>query len=208
MRIILKPNAFFNQLQWSQHHWWILFAFLFIAAVETHVGAQHAFLGTYARFLSQTFSIPFDVALWATVSAKLGIMLAVAYAVIHVVWVVGNFFGTKNSKRVLSRRLAIVFTVILGAYTASHLTHQYAWMATVSQFLYLWGGLLGFIAVREQFFLSITETIVVGTLGALIVMGSWIYSNQQMERYAREHMLNASSVAKSTAKTMRVRPRF
>ena len=37
-RFFLRPNVFFNQLQWSSSHWFILVAFFLISAVETHVG--------------------------------------------------------------------------------------------------------------------------------------------------------------------------
>jgi hypothetical protein len=205
MRMVVRPGTFFNQLQWSQHHWWILFAFLLIAAIETHVGRHHMLLATYSTVLAQSFGVPYDFALWLALSAKLFLMLFGAFFAGHVIWFVGNFFGEKNSKRVLFRRLAVVFTVVLAAYTASHLTVHYAWMATASQFLYLWGGLLGFIAIREQFFLNIPETAVVGTLAAMIVMGLWMFSNRTLENVAHDHM---KSLAKVPAKTQMVRPRF
>jgi hypothetical protein len=206
MRIFVKPGAFFNQLQWSRHHWLILFSFLLIAAIETHVGSQHALLDAYSQFLSTRFGIPFDIALWLAVCAKLVFMLTGALVVGHIIWFVGSFFGERNSKRVLFRRLAVVFTVTLAAFTASHLSSSFLWMATASQFLYLWSALLGFIAIREQFDLGFAETLVVGTLAALLVMGSWIFSNEQLEKMARNHMNGATSVAKSTAKTMKVKP--
>jgi hypothetical protein len=204
IRLFSQPGTFFNQLQWSRHHWWILFSFLFVAAVETHVGRSQVLLTTYASVLSNYLQIGFDTAVWLAVSAKLFLLLAGAIAIAHVIYFIGSFFGDQGSRRVLFRRLAVVFTIILAAYTGSHLEHMYDWMGTASLFLYIWGGLLGFIALREQFMLSMTETLVVGSLASLLVFGSWTVSQRMTEQLAKDHMAEIAAKS-SVTHTKRVR---
>ena len=186
MRILVSPGAFFNQLQWSRHHWFNLLAFLFVSAVEAHVGRQHALYQVYATFLSQNIGLNFDIALWLVVASKLFFMLAGSLIAATSIWFVGNMVGEKNSRRVLFRRLSVVFTVLLTAYTAHHLENLYEWMGTLSIFLYFWSALLGYFAIREQFLLTHIETAFVGGFAVLLVLSSWHLSNRFFETTAKK----------------------
>ncbi len=205
MRMFVRPKEFVNQLQWSTHHWMILFTFLIVTAVEAHVGRQHALYELYSSVISQNTGLPFDIAMWIVVALKLVILLVASYLIGQMVWTVGSFFGSKNSKRVLFRRLAVVFTMIMAGYTANHLESTFEWMGTASFFLYFWGVLLGYFAIREQFSLSHVETTVVGLFTALLVLSTWHFSHIYMEQFARQHMTEMASKNKSTSI---IRPKF
>lgn len=195
-RIFFKPQQFFNQLQWSTHHWLILLTFLVVTGVESHLGSQSALYRWWAQALSQQTGLSFDITLWLVVSAKLAVILTASYLSATLIWLVGSLIGEKNSQRVLFRRLAIVFTVVLSAYTAQHLKQFYPWMETVSFFLYTWGLLLGYFAIREQFDLTHFETSVVGVFAIVLVVFSWIGTNRLMvtaaQRYNQEIAKTAS----------------
>lgn len=205
MRLFVQPGTFFNQLQWSKHHWYILFAFLFISAIEAHVGKQHSLYQVYANFLAQNLGLGFDIALWTVVASKLVLMLIGAFVTASLIWFVGNLIGAKNSRRVLFRRLAIVFTVGITAYTTKHLEPLFPWMGTASFFLYFWALLLGYFALREQFVLTHLETAFVAAFSILLVISSWHYSNHLFERAAR-HTLQ--EIAFKPAKVQSVRPKY
>ena len=185
-KIFYKPQEFFNQLQWSTHHWLIMLVFLVVTAVEAHLGTQASLYHSLAYKISNFLPLSFDISLWLVVSAKLAVILLGSTLTANFIWFFGNIIGQKNSKRVLFRRLAVVFTVILSAYTASHLDSLYPWMSTLSFFLYVWGGLLGYFAIREQFALNHIETTVVGAFAALLVLTSWHYTNDFIQRYSQQ----------------------
>lgn len=205
VRMFVRPKEFVNQLQWSTHHWMILFTFLIVTAVEAHVGRQHALYELYSSVITQTTGIPFEIAMWLVVAAKLGVLLVGSYLIGQMVWTVGSFFGSKNSKRVLFRRLAVVFTMIMAGYTASHLESSFEWMGTASFFLYFWGVLLGYFAIREQFSLSHTETTVMALFTGLLVVSTWHFSHIYMEQFARQHM---TEMAAKTKVSPIARPKF
>jgi hypothetical protein len=52
--------------------------------------------------------------------------------------------------------------------------------------LYVWGLVLGYFALREQFELNHLETVVLGLFALLLVTSSWHFSNHVLERVARE----------------------
>ncbi|MEZ4750621.1 MAG: hypothetical protein R3B54_08330 [Bdellovibrionota bacterium] len=85
---------------------------------------------------------------------------------------VGNVIGKKGSKRVLLRRLAIVFTVFLAAASVQNLSFSQPWFILLSAALYVWATVLGFYAIREQFSLNSLETAIVSVLAALVVSAS------------------------------------
>ena len=153
-RLFLKPQEFFNQLQWSTHHWLILLTFLVVSGVEAHLGTQSALYRWLAQSLTTQTGISLELTLWLVVSAKLAVILTASYFSAYFIWIIGSIIGEKNSQRVLFRRLAVVFTVTLAAYTSQYLRPLYPWMETLSFFLYTWGLLLGYFAIREQFALS------------------------------------------------------
>lgn len=207
LRFLLHPGQFFNQLQWSRHHWYILFAFFIISGIEAQVGKQHSLYQVYANLIGTQTGIGMDLALWLVVAAKIFLLLGGSFLLVSVVWMVGNFIGQRNSRRVLARRLAVVFTVALAAYTAHHLEHYIDWMQTASFFLYFWAFLLGYFALREQFALTHMETAFMGVFTVFLVATSWHYSNRFFEKTAERaiHEIAAKPMVRSGAK---VAPRY
>jgi len=204
-RLFLKPQQFFNQLQWSTHHWLILLAFLVITGVEAHLGNQRALYHWMAQNLTQQTGVSFDITLWFIVSAKLLVIFLASYLSATLIWLIGSVIGERNSHRVLFRRLAVVFTVILSAYTAQHLIHLYPWMETLSYFLYVWGLLLGYFAIREQFNLTHFETSVVGVFAIILVVSSWMGTNRLMVEAAQKYN---QEIAKSQAVKSQPKSKF
>lgn len=204
-RLVLKPQQFFNQLQWSTHHWFILLTFLIVIGVESHIGQQRALYHWLAQSLSQQTGISFDITLWFVVSAKLLIIFLASYLSATLIWLVGSLIGERNSHRVLFRRLAVVFTVVVSAYTSHHLTYLYPWMETLSFFLYTWGLLLGYFAIREQFALSHFETSVVGVFAIILVISSWVGTNRLMVAAAQKYNQEIAKTSQShtTPKALR-----
>jgi hypothetical protein len=121
------------------------------------------------------------------------------------IWIIGSLIGERNSQRVLFRRLAIVFTVLLSAYTAQHLKPLYPWMETVSFFLYTWGLLLGYFAIREQFNLSHFETSVVGVFAIILVIASWMGTNRLMIEAANRYQSELAKVNSIKATKQNIR---
>lgn len=194
-RFLFRPGTFFNQLQFSSHHWFILLAFAVVASLETHVGRSHVYYQIFANLLVAKYQIPWSTALWIVTSVKLVVFLFGAFVLSTAVWLVGSLFGRRTSKRVLFRRLSIVFTVLMSAYTISHLTSYHPSMPLISSFLYGWGALLGFFAIREQFALTTAKSLVLSVFGWLMVLSSWHYSREAMERYARAEWAQAQIAA-------------
>ena len=184
VRFFVKPNAFVNQLQWSSHHTWLMIAFLIVAGVEAHIGRNHLLIENFADALSFRLGIGRDLAMWLMVSTKLICTVIAAFLITVLVWFAGSFIGHSSSQRVLFRRLSIVFTLVLTAHTARHLTHLYPWMETASLFVFFWAGLLGFFSLREQFRIGFVETAFLGGFTALLVISTWHYSNRFLENNA------------------------
>ena len=199
-RFLFRPGTFFNQLQWSSHHWLILLAFTIIASVETHVGKSHVYYQVFADILVGKWGIPWNTALWLVTSLKIVVLLAGVFLLSSVVWVIGNLFGRHTSKRVLFRRLAVVFTVLLSAYTLSNLGSLSETLPLVASFLYVWSAALGFFAVREQFALTSPEALVLSVFAWLMVVSSWHFSRHAMEDIARVH-LNETAAARPALTT-------
>jgi hypothetical protein len=181
VRLLLKPKSFFNQLQWSSNHWAILLLFLVLATIETQVGRTHVLYNTLALYLNQRAGINYNLALWMILAAKLALFLAGAFLLTTVIYLVGSLVGSANSHRVLSRRLAIVFTVLLSGFTVQHLVPSYPELYYVSMGLYGWGLMLGFIAIKEQFHLGYFSAAIIAAFAFLMVTTSWNYSNQVFE---------------------------
>ena len=188
-RLFFKPQQFFNQLQWSTHHWLILLSFFVITGVESHLGSQSALYRWFANSLTEQTGISTEITLWFVVSFKLAVIGLASYITAFLIWIIGSLIGEKSSQRVLFRRLAVVFTVVLSAYTAQHLKNLYPWMETLSFFLYTWGLLLGYFAIREQFNLSHFETSVVGVFAIVLVVFSWLGTNRVMVETANKYQV-------------------
>lgn len=189
VRLLVKPGTFFNQLQFSTHHWIILVAFMILASVETHLGKQHYFYQVFADAAVAKFGISWSQAIWLVTSLKLAFMLVATFGLATFIWLVGNIFGRRTSKRVLFRRLAVVFTVMLAGYTTQHLAGSSETYGLLSLGFYAWGLILGFFAIREQFALNYVEALVLGTFALLVVVSSWHFSNHVMETAARTQIL-------------------
>lgn len=196
MRLFVKPGTFFNQLQWSTHHWIILIGFMIIASLETHIGKSHYYYQVFADVLSARTGLGWNQAIWVVTSIKMAIMIAGSFVLASFIWLVGNLFGRRTSKRVLFRRLAVVFTVLLAGYTLQHAPDTTQLAELGSYGLYLWGLVLGYFAIREQFALNHLETLVLGSFAFLVVTTSWHYANHFMESAARAEM---QSLAKRPA---------
>ena len=191
LRLFLNPASFFGQLQFSRHHWVLLLAFLGVATLETQVGRQHALYEMYANSLVNHVGLSWDAAIWTVTAVKLVVMLLGSFALSSFIWMVGNLFGRRTSKRVLFRRLAVVFTVFLAGYTANHMADNVPTLALVSLLLYVWGLVLGYYAIREQFELNHLETVVLGLFALLLVTTTWHFSNHALEVAARDSVRGA-----------------
>ncbi len=186
LRILYKPTTFFNQLQWSTHHWMLLAAFLGIAIVETQTGRQHALWLWSASVFEARLGVSLNVALWIVTFLKLTILLAGSFAIANTVWFLGSLFGRRTSRRVLFRRLSVVFTVLLAGYTASHFTGQVPYAMYVSYALSVWAVLLGYFAIREQFGLTHMETSVLGLFALFMALSSWHFTNHAWEKMVKQ----------------------
>jgi hypothetical protein len=203
VRLITQPKTFFSQLQWSTHHWFIMLTFLALALVETQTGAHVALYQRYAAVLSANFGLSLEASTWLIALAKLGIMLWGAASLASILYIVGSLFGRETSRRVFSRRIAVVFTVFLAGYTAQHGITQFPWLLAVTIGLYAWGLLLGYLALREQFELTHLETGVLGTFAILLVTLSWHITDHVIEAASRMPFME---VAKQAAPVDNHRP--
>lgn len=194
LRIVTSPGTFFNQLQWSRNHWLILATFLTLAVVETHVGSSQNSHRMMADLLAGHMGLSFGVALALLTAARLTLLLVAATFGAWVIWLVGGLFGQQSSRRVLFRRLSIVATVILAGYTMRHFTdyHQYAGYAGWA--VIVWGALLGFFALREQFGLSRFEAAVMGSFALLAAMTSWQVTQDVVEQAVRSQLAHRPAV--------------
>ncbi len=188
LRFFIRPGTFINQLQWSSHHWFILLGFLIISAIESHVGRNQFYYDLYTTLVSRRLGITWDQALWLVTALKLGAMLVGSLFIAAAVWVAGNLFGRRTSHRVLFRRLAVVFTVLLAGYTVqqSGLTHPAIPFVTIA--LYFWGAVFGYFALREQFALSHLEALALGLFALLLLSTTWHYSNHFMRDFAKSQL--------------------
>lgn len=198
-RFFLRPNVFFNQLQWSNLHWGIIVAFAVMATLETHVGRYSDYYLALSSLLNDWAGLSLAQAVWVITAGKLVATFAGAYLVSTLVWIVGSVLGRSGSKRVLFRRLAVVFTVLMLGQTLGHLSAVNGWYAFAALAAYAWGGLLGYFAVREQFSLSHLETIIVTALVALVLSTTIHFSSHAL-------MLAADSREDRTAPALSHRP--
>jgi len=162
--------------------------FLGIATLEAQVGKQNLLYHSYATYLQHQWGVGLNIALWLIVAAKLAFVLAGAFAISSVVYLVGSIVGKPNSRRVLYRRLAVVFTVLLAGYTVAHFSTTHEVALYVSYALYAWGMLLGYIALRAQFELSHLETSIVAVFALLMVGATWQFSNVFFDDSVRSQM--------------------
>jgi hypothetical protein len=166
----------------------ILVSFLVIAAIETHVGKQHQLYQGLANFFQSRFGIGTQLALWLITFGKLFLMILGTYTVSNLIWMFGTLIGRPGSRRVLYRRLAVVFTVLLAGLTASYAAPSFPIFTLVSALLYAWGIVLGYFALRAHFELTHVETFVVGLFAGLVIMTSWHVSHHVIEAAVRSQV--------------------
>lgn len=204
IRLLLKPGTFFNQLQWSAHHWLILVGFLVAASVETQLGSDSRLFQWYADFLTIRYGLNLSLALWVVTAARLAFLLAGAWVVTVLIWIVGSLLGQHSSRRVLLRRLAVVFTILLAAFTSHHLSAEYEYASPLSLALYAWGISLGYFAISEQFRLSRLQGVVVVLFAAMFITQLWRYSTVVLRVTAIEQ---ANTLSKSNGAAPRLQYR-
>ncbi len=195
-QLFSQPGKFFNQMQWSSRHWFIIVSFLTLALVETHVGRGQNEFYQVALWISHQWSVSFNVALWIVLAGRMALIIGGAYVVTTAVWVVGNIFGHRTSRRVLARRLAVVFTVGLAAYTMQYFVDAHPMFGVASLFLYVWSLILGYFAIRENFGLTHLESVVVGLFAVLLITSSWHYSHHAL---AEKFMSSTSTASNAKA---------
>ncbi|MBI3296018.1 MAG: hypothetical protein HYZ71_14930 [Deltaproteobacteria bacterium] len=178
IRLFVKPGTFFNQLQWSSHHWLILIGFFIASAVETQLGSANSLFMWYANFLTIPFGVGLGAALWIITFARLAFLLSAAWVATVAIWLFGTLLGHRSSRRVLFRRLAVVFTILLSGYTAQHLSNQYEFASLLALGLYVWGSSLGYFAIAEQFRLNKLQTLAVALFAMIVVSQGWKLSSQ------------------------------
>lgn len=181
IRFVTKPGQFFNQLQWSSNHWWIIAAFFALATVETQIGRHHHLYSAFASVLTAKFGLNHTLSLWMIMATRLAMLLLGAVLISTLIYLVGAVIGRANSRRVLFRRLAVVFTVFLAGLTANHFGAEFEWARWVSWALCGWSLFLGYIAIRAQFELSHLETVMVSLFALLLVSTTWQFSNRAFE---------------------------
>lgn len=178
VRLFVKPGTFFNQLQWSSHHWMILIGFFVASAVETQLGTSNSLFFWYANFLTIRFGLGLGAALWVITFARLAFLLSAAWVTTVAVWAFGSLMGHRSSRRVLFRRLAVVFTILLTGYTAQHLSDTYEFASLLALGLYIWGAALGYFAISEQFRLNKLQTLAVALFTVIVVSQGWKLSSE------------------------------
>lgn len=195
LRFLFAPWTFFNQLQWSRHHWLLLAGFLALALVESQVGKQQALYHSYAQIVQNWAGISYTASLWLITAAKLALMLVGTTVLAWVIWLAGTVLGAHSSRRVLFRRLSVVFTVLLVGYVLSHFAPTHPHLEMVAMALYLWSAALGYFALREQFGLNHLETGVLALFATLAVSFSWTYSNDLLEKTAQKQLVELARTA-------------
>lgn len=207
----MQPWTFFNQLQWSRNHWLILLSFLVLATVETQVNHHHHVYASMAHLLEARFGIGLSLALWLIMAARLASMLLGTYLIVLAIYFVGGLFGRgSNSQRVFFRRLAVVFTVVLAAFTVQALGAGTPWMPIVTIILYAWGAILGFFAIREQFSLNAVEAIFMSLFAFFLVGTTWQVSQKLFESAVEKQVqsLTVRSDAPRAAPQRKNSPQF
>jgi len=166
----------------------ILVSFLALALVETLVGKQHQLYSAFATFLQYRLGVGASAAIWLVMASRLAIMLGGSLAITSIIYLVGSIVGRPNSRRVLFRRLSVVFTVFLAGFIAQHYTSTISIASMVSLALYAWGIFLGYLAIREQFEMNHLQTSIVLAFAVLLVTSTWQLSNRAVTMALQNQM--------------------
>jgi hypothetical protein len=192
IRLITNPAAFINQLQWSRNHAWILLTFLGLAIVESQIGTTKALNAQLSWLLANHTHMARDQAMFLVMVGRIAALFLGALLLTEVFWKIGARLGRASSKRVLQRRLSIVYTFLLGSYILATILNsdQQIWAGLV----FGWGLLLAYVTFREHFNLDRFAAIVLGLVAVAAIVVSW----QQADRFVQK--TTSQAMAKHLAK--------
>lgn len=176
VRLIARPATFMNQLQWSRRHWFIISLFLGLGVIETFVGRNIKSYEFIANRIQLIFGFREDISFIFLLVIKLFLMLFILFFISYFIWLVGGFFNHRASLRVLIRRFATAFSILLLGYIIPFLLPG-TFILLLKYGFYFWGITLSFFLVKEQFNLTFIESFVVGCLSVLIAISIWHFSN-------------------------------
>ncbi len=196
IRLLIKPTTFMNQLQWSRWHWLIISIFLGLGVIETFVGGNIKFYEIISLKISSFLGLSIDASFIFLLMIKLFIMLFVLFLISYIIWLIGGLFSNKASLRVLIRRFATAFSILLIGYI---LQFFFPGKATVvlKYIFYFWGLILCFMLVKEQFNLAIIESLIVGCLAIIIAISTWYFSNAGIRKILNSHLHNQAKISLS-----------
>lgn len=185
IRFFLKPSSFVTQLQWSSHHPWILAVFFLSALVETQLGPQGPVYAKLAVIFARDAALPLGLSIWILTFIKLAFLGVGAWFLTETIFFLGSLFGQPTSRRVLFRRLAIVFSLILLGQSALGLSESLPYAALLAGGFWIWALLLGFYTLREGFRLNGYEASAVGIFVLFLALGVWNFMSLSLQRVAR-----------------------
>jgi hypothetical protein len=194
IRFFVSPKVFFNQLQYSTRHYLILFVFLVLAGIETFSGQNSQLYLVLSNLLQRKYHLSLEQALWTITFTKLLAMISGAYVISMGLWFLGKILGISSSQRVLARRLSVVFTVFISAYTLNNFFGQMHSISYIVTGIYIWGMILTYYAVREQFHLNHIETTLACVITLLLTVSVWHFSGHAFKQIAQKEY-SQSSVA-------------
>ncbi len=192
-RFFFNPAAFINQLQWSKNHGLILVCFLAVAFFESQMGAGRAINHQLSLLLSRFSGLARDHSLILVIAARIAFLFFGALSLAETIWRIGGKLGRNSSRRVLDRRMAVVLTVMLAAYTLNSMGAEGAALA-----LFFWGFLLSYFTLREQFSLDAFQAGVLGATAVFLVAVSWKVSDSVVQQSAGFALSQSAAKSKNT----------
>lgn len=193
IRFFTNPAAFVNQLQWSRNHAWILLTFLGLAVIESQIGTGKVLNAQLSWLLAKETQLARDQALFLVMAGRIAALFVGGMVITQSFWLIGSRLGRATSKRVLQRRMSIVYTFLLASYILTTVLSpdNQIWAALV----FGWGLILAYVTFREHFAVDRFAAIVLG----LVAVGAIVVSWQQADRFAQTQSSHA--IAKQVAKT-------
>ncbi len=182
IRFFFSPTTFINQLQWSRNHAAILLTFLLVAVLESQVGVGKSLNLQLAWLLNDWTGLEQGQALFAVTFARVAFLFVGMLSLSETLWWIGEKLGRHTSKRVLYRRLAVVLTLMLGAYTLFSMTS--AWAQAFGFATFGWGLVLTYSTLREQFMVGRVTAALLGVVAAATIVASWRVSDRVVETAA------------------------
>ena len=174
MRLFIRPWTFFNQLQWSQHHYRILFFFFVLSWIQGMVYGYERWSLLATRYAASFLGIKAEFAFVGVLFFRSAVMVLGLWGISWVAFFLGSFIGERGSFRVLFRRLAIVFSI----YLVALIVEKSSWVGS-SELRYwlgmgfrLWSLVLGFFALYEHFHLEWASALLV-MITLLVTLGAF-----------------------------------